>query len=206
MPGDIEWKRTDTPVDVGPPEPKTWELSNKPPMEPPGLPETPAMSELIRSMTGPQLSQEELKNMQTGMAMRERKRWAGDDVKVAREPTRRDHYRQLRTFNRYMKQGGTDLVSGVQELVDSGAAWIDENGDVYTAVPHHDPEGKILEAFRQWQDRQDQYMNAFQDAGINPMDNSPEARAKKFEIMGSIVGREAGLRASEEYRKVQQGK
>jgi hypothetical protein len=48
--------------------------------------------------------------------------------------------RQLRTFDETLRRGDPqrridDQIDGIQEMLDSGAMTIDDNGDVYTAVP-----------------------------------------------------------------------
>ena len=85
----------------------------------------------------------------------------------SQEQQRRAWRKQFQLFDKTLKHGDDpqklidDQIQGAQELLDSGAVWIDENGDVYSALDHH-PGGekgtrRMLDAFKTWGDwRRDQ--------------------------------------------------
>lgn len=148
---DIIWKKID---------PKTFELTNKPPMEPPGLPPMPAMramSEMdkIREMTGKQMTQSELENMQKGMGMRELKRpdftiKPGDYIKNRMEmdkqlrevlPQERPTGTEGKEWKHYMDAIVKGLKytdgfpMGLRDLFERGEVWIDVNGDIRSLYP-----------------------------------------------------------------------
>ena len=85
---------------------------------------------------------------------------------------RREMRKQLRRFDQYAREGGTDLVSGFQELVESGAVVVDENGDVYTAMPGRAQNGedvRLLNAARAWSQYQDELEQMRQQVGQHPL-------------------------------------
>src|SRR5262245_2913969 len=124
--GDIIWRRTD---------PKTWELSNLPSADPAevGL-ESPAQGWQVEQ-TGRAATEQERKElalMQQMMAAQPE--YSRREIASQASPKQKREWRkQLRTFDKYLKQGGEDAPSGIQELLDSGAMWYDEDG-WYTSV------------------------------------------------------------------------
>jgi hypothetical protein len=157
--GSIEWRR---------PDPKTVELYNtdrayKPPRD------QPVMQDMyMQEMSGGQVSDRELERIRQQLEA-ELEQYKADENRFhtgGRPQTAaglrqeaRQHRRQLRGFDRYLKEGGTDLAGGFQELVESGAAWTDEDGNVYTAMPRREGDEeatqRILQAAREWGRMQD---------------------------------------------------
>jgi hypothetical protein len=179
---DVKWNWTD---------PKTVTLSNTPPpMPPPGLPETPALTneaERIRAMTGVGMSPSETANMKLGMQMRERQREPTPAERAnAARAQRREHRQGLRNFDKYLQAGGTSTLSGIQELVESGALTITEDGNVYTSVPFRG-KGDLLGAAGQWADFQSDVQMEMSKLGP---DATQEQRQKLFQDM--LLEREHG--------------
>src|SRR5262245_5973984 len=136
---DIEWRRLD---------PKTWELSNKPPAEEPP--------------TYEQYQQEIQPNAIRMFDEAQQRSPTYAPAELSQEQQRRQWRQQFRNFDKTLKKEKDPdklfdaQIQGTQELLDSGAMWIDEKGDVYGALERH-PGGKkgtqrILDAARTWGD------------------------------------------------------
>jgi hypothetical protein len=135
--------------------PKTFELYNTEQMAPPDLPSEQQVAQ-------PDVQAQMFEEMQqkAGFA----------PASKPQEQQRRAWRKQLQLFDKTLKHNDdpqqliNDQIQGAQELLDSGAVWIDENGDVYGALEHH-PGGekgtrRMLDAFRTWGDwRRDQAEN-----------------------------------------------
>jgi len=165
---DIAWKRV---------APKLFELSNKPP-------DTDAAAKALHDMmyeaSGKNMSMEEYAHYSQGMGMRERER--RPEVSTAQKTKspaamRRDQRRQLKRFDRALIDPATDTRQGVQELVDSGAIWLnDEDGGVYTSVPHKSRDNeRFLNAVRDW--------SAWQQDMINKYGNDSQAIQDRAKAM-----------------------
>jgi len=152
--GDIIWRRTD---------PKTWELSNRPsPPEEVGL-ESPAQGWQPSAKAA---SDQERALMQQMMAAQPE--YSRREIASQASPKQKREWRkQLRTFDKYLKQGGEDAPSGIQELLDSGAMWYDEDG-WYTSValPHGEKaRQRFVDAADAWGDRVGIWKNGQFDPG-----------------------------------------
>jgi hypothetical protein len=195
----IIWKR---------PDPKTVELSNVPPaMPPPGLPATPALSAEV-GVGG--VTDDEIRHFAEGMGMRGRIRGTDEDV-YAREQAsqadpqqRREWRKQARQFDRTLRKGFNpdEAIRGMQEMIDSGLIWMDDEGGVFSALENM-PGGekgkqRLLYAAQEWGDwyrdqiahgedidryMQDLYYARFKQAGIDPAANDPESVRRKQEII-----------------------
>jgi hypothetical protein len=145
--GDIIWKKKD---------PKTIELSNKPPpddQEPlardaetaPVTAEQKAASD-YDEMYGRRLNPMEQEFFKHDMAVH----GAPEAIERAK---RHMHMRQLHNLDHDLRHDpDLDLQSRVQELMDSGALRIDERGDLYSSIPlGPGANQRILEAARRWQ-------------------------------------------------------
>lgn len=173
--GDIKWDWSG----------KTATLSNTPPpmnsdmgqaaaMVAAGL--TPeAASDHIRAMSGSQMTESELANMMRGEEMRARTR----ERPPSRGKQRREWRNQLRNFDQYLDAGGTNALSGFQELVENGAMWVDEKGDVYSAVPFRG-RSNMLDVAGRWNDFQN---DVRMEMDKLPPDATPEQRQKLFQDM-----------------------
>jgi hypothetical protein len=158
--GDIDWKRLD---------PKTWELSNRVPSDTPTTTTT--------STTLPAAMFDEYQSQPRDYAPAE-----------PSQAAQRHMWRsQLKQFDQTLKKGDPrrrtdDAIQGIQELVDSGAIWFNEDdGGLYSALPHH-PGGKqgterLLEASRLWADRQDQIIQQYGTS------NDPDSTKARMEAM-----------------------
>lgn len=145
----IQWRQT---------APKTFELRNIQPEEPPpqlGM----ADQEMVRQMFAENMAQQV-----EGKA---------GPAKLGQEAQRRAWRKQLKTFDQTLKQDfkagdadqwrgdaakkySDDAVQGIQELIDSGAIWFDDQGGVYGQLENH-PGGqkgtrRLLDAAREWGD------------------------------------------------------
>lgn len=176
--GDIKWDWTD---------PKTVTLSNTPPeMQPPvefgqaaamvaaGKSPEEAMN-LIRALRDPAMGSQEKLHLEAAMN-RPQQREA-----MAPSPSdRRTWRKQLRGINKYIKEGGANVIGGVQELVESGAITVTEDGEVYTAVPFHGNNDALMDAIGRWNDFQGDLQGAMDQ---RPEGWSPEERQKLFQDM-----------------------
>src|SRR5262245_57773269 len=175
---DIQWKKI---------EPKVFELSNKPP-------DQPAMQQALETASqqaeAKDMGLDEFFHYDKGMAMRERERPAGPaearQERLQARTTRREHRRQLRLFDRYLAEGGPDPRQGVQELMDSGALRIGEDGGIYSSVPHGGNKDQLVNAVREWSAWQDSMINQY---GVENDEASIEARRKAMEDIGERTGK-----------------
>lgn len=79
----------------------------------------------------------------------------------SQEAQRRMWRSQLKNFDETLRKGDPrrsidDQIQGVQELLDSGAVWLDDDGNVFSALERH-PGGekgnrRMLDAMRTWGD------------------------------------------------------
>lgn len=136
--GDINWKRLD---------PKTWELSNNPPPNEPGpSPTPPEEPSVIADMYNQQMMNQ-----------------AQEDASAVHSKANLAHQRvewrkQMHMFDSTLKNldkfPPDAAISGFQELIDSGAMYLTDDGDVYSAVRGRGTQqvGRLLDAARQWGD------------------------------------------------------
>jgi hypothetical protein len=161
------------------------------------------------------MTEEELANFAEGMGLRGRER---DFPSEEAPPEKKREWRkQLRRFVRSIREDpNTDVIGGVQELVENGAVWADEQGNVFGAVPLHGERNRraIVEAVNHWQDFQNYLAEKF-GTGNDPA--SIEARRQAIEqrnekswgeakLIGEPRGREQQLLearqlADEEYKQ-----
>jgi hypothetical protein len=157
----IIWKR---------PDPKTVELSNVP-LPPPGLPETPALTAeaavLSDLLTGAGMSPKELEHYTQGMEMqgrtredynREKARYLREQASQADPQQRRQWRKQARQFDRTLRKGFNpdEAIQGIQEMMDSGLIWMDDQGGVFSSLENM-PGGekgrqRLLYAAQEWGD------------------------------------------------------
>lgn len=165
--GDIIWTRKD---------PTTWELSNRPndsPAAGQGPAGVPSGDTEVPITLG-----------QTDMDVFANALRSNDDRHSSAEEkhTKNLWRKQLRQFHKSIKDPSTDVAQGVQELFDSGAAYL-KDGDLYTNVPQ--PEGKksaMLDAVKQWQDK------TGEDNSRPMMD--PQAATRMMNMMKLMAGTE----------------
>jgi hypothetical protein len=173
--GDIIWKRVD---------PKTWELSNVPPQgaQPPQAPQT-ALG----------MTEEELANFAEGMGLRGRER---DFPPEEAPPEKKREWRQqLRRFIRSMREDpSADVIGGVQELVENGTVWGDEQGNVFSAVPLPGERNRraIVDAVNKWQDFQsflaERYGTGNDPASVEARRSAWEQRNVRSWGEGQLIG------------------
>jgi len=132
--GDIKWTRTD---------PKTWELHNVVQADTP----TTTLPPTTTSTTLPEQMFDESYQAAPTYAPAE----------PSQAAQRREWRKQFRTFDKTLKNPSPgDAVQGIQELLDSGALQMDEDGNVYSSL-EHPPGGskardRLLGAAREWND------------------------------------------------------
>lgn len=183
----IQWQRTD---------PKTVTLSNTPDemqAPPPSQDPSPVAQEMFQNLMDPMtamgkaMTEDEFKNFSLGMAMRDRSRQPTSEAGQKRQDMR-EHRKQIRQFDRGFK-AGADPQQGIQQLMDSGAIWLTDTGDLYSSVPL--PEGmnkRLLDAARTWQPADEQYMQYVKDKGGNqiiPPDPQRDEYHKQLAYPGS---------------------
>jgi hypothetical protein len=110
---------------------------------------------------------------------------ANDDRHASAEEQHTKNFwrKQLRQFHKSLKDPNTDAAQGVQELFDSGAAYL-KDGDLYTNVPQ--PKGKtdaMLDAVRQWQDKTGEDNSRLESSPIDTTGFDPQAYMRMMHAM-----------------------
>jgi hypothetical protein len=164
--------------------PKTWELYNTDRDEPNvgPTPVTQAAQETYDSIRSGEMAgkmfeeaqQLERHRIKADIPFDQGARTVQDFLRQAHEAPpkqKREWRQQFRTFDQTLKKDPTsdNAISGIQELIDSGAMYMDDNGGVYWAIPNSN-EGRnrrILDASREWGDWYRDQLAYGEDIGPN---------------------------------------